>query len=209
MAKTYRGGLIGCGYVSRSHLAAWSRIEEAEIIAVSNRTREKAERRAEEFDVPAVYSDYRSMLDTEQLDFVDIATPPSVHLEMVAAAAKRGLPVLCQKPIAATLAELQEMMRICDEAGVSFMVNENCRFQPWFRKMKALIDQGVIGGVYDCLQRLRPGGKAVIARILGVGNRRDSHVQPLGEEDFQRPLRGGCPGRVRVENQHRLLRVTG
>ena len=169
MSKTYRGGLIGCGHVSWFHLTAWSRIDDAEIVAVSNRTREKAERRAEEFNVPAVYSDYRAMLDVESLDFVDIATPPAVHLEMVAAAAALGLPVLCQKPIAATLAELQEMTHICDEAGVLFMVNENCRFQPWFRKMKALIDAGVIGEpcyasflnrARSTLPTLRSGGQA-------------------------------------------------
>jgi len=148
MSKVYHGALIGCGYASWFQLTAWSRIDEVEIVAVSNRTRSKAEQRAVEFNVPAVYSDYRKMLDTESLDFVDIATAPVVHLEMVTEAAKRGLPVLCQKPIASTLAELGEMMRICDEARVLFMVNENCRFQPWFRKMKALLDESVIGEPY-------------------------------------------------------------
>jgi predicted dehydrogenase len=145
---TYRGALIGCGYVSGFHLTAWSQIADAEIVAVSNRTRDKAERRAAEFHIPAVYSEYRAMLDAEPLDFVDIATSPAVHLEMVTEAAQRGLPVLCQKPIASSLAELREMMRVCEEAGVLFMVNENCRFQPWFRKMKALIDQGAIDQPY-------------------------------------------------------------
>lgn len=147
-SSPYRGALIGCGYVSRFHLMAWSRIAEARIVAVSNRTREKAEQRAAEFNVPAVYSDYRAMLDAESLDFVDIATPPVVHLEMVAEAAGRGLNVLCQKPVAATLVELREMIRTCDQAGVLFMVNENCRFQPWFRKMKTLLDEGAIGRPY-------------------------------------------------------------
>ena len=142
---TYRGALIGCGHVSGFHLRAWSQIRNVEIVAASNRTLEKAERRAVEYGIPAVYSDYRTMLDTEALDFVDIATPPVVHLDMVTEAARRGLPVLCQKPVAASLAELREMIRICDGAGVLFMVNENCRFQPWFRKMKALIGEDAIG----------------------------------------------------------------
>jgi len=147
-SSPYRGALIGCGHVSQFHLMAWSCIAEAEIVAVSSRTREKAEQRAAEFNVPAVHTDYRAMLDAESLDFVDIATPPVVHLEMVAEAAGRGLNVLCQKPVAATLAELREMIRICDQAGVLFMVNENCRFQPWFRKMKTLLDEGAIGRSY-------------------------------------------------------------
>jgi len=147
-AKSYRGALIGCGYASWFHLTAWARIEQADIVAVSSRTRAKAEQRAADFGVPAVYADYREMLDAESLDFVDVATPPVVHLEMVREAAKRVLPVLCQKPIAASLGELQEMIRICDRAGVLFMVNENCRFQPWFRQMKTLLDEGSIGRPY-------------------------------------------------------------
>ena len=147
-ARPYRGAVLGCGYASWFHLTAWARIDQADIVSVSNRTRAKAEHRAAEFGVPAVYADYRDMLDAESLDFVDVATPPVVHLEMVREAAKRGLPVLCQKPIAATLGELQEMIRVCDRAGVLLMVNENCRFQPWFRRMKALLDEGAIGQPY-------------------------------------------------------------
>jgi predicted dehydrogenase len=131
--------------VADFHLPAWQRIEEVEIVAAYNRTQAKAEQRAEQYHIPAVYADYRAMFENEDLDFVDIATAPAVHLELVTAAAKHGLPVLCQKPVAPTLAELREMIRVCDEAGVLFMVNENCRFQPWFRRMKTLIDEGAIG----------------------------------------------------------------
>jgi len=143
--QVYRGGILGCGYVADFHLPAWQRVTGAEIVAAYNRTRTKAERRAEQYGIPAIYADYRAMLDQAMLDFVDIATAPAVHLELVTEAARRGLPVLCQKPIAPTLAELREMIRVCAETGVLFMVNENCRFQPWFRKMKQLIDDGAIG----------------------------------------------------------------
>jgi len=141
----YRGALIGCGYASRYHLNAWERIEDAEIVALSSRNRTNVEKRANEFSVPTVYTDYKKMLHTESLDFVDIATPPAVHLEMVREAAEQGLHVLCQKPIASTLSELREMIRICDKAGVTFIVNENGRFQPWYRKMKTLLEKKVIG----------------------------------------------------------------
>jgi predicted dehydrogenase len=143
--KTYRGGMIGGGYASGFQLEAWASIDGVEIVAIANRTVAKAQARAEEFGIPRVYADYRQMLERESLDFLDIATVPSVHLEMVTAVAQRGLPVLCQKPIASTLAELHEMIRICDEAGVRFVVNENGRFQPFWREIKALIDGGVIG----------------------------------------------------------------
>jgi D-apiose dehydrogenase len=142
---TIRGALIGCGYASRFQLKAWSQIEDVEIVAVSSRNQDQAQARATEFSIPAFYTDYRQMLDDEMLDFIDIATPPSVHLEMVKASAERGLHVLCQKPIAETLSELREMIQICEDSGVNFTVNENGRFQPWFRKMKSLIEAGAIG----------------------------------------------------------------
>ena len=145
MEKNLRGGLIGCGYASTFQLEAWKRIDEVEITALSNRTLERAEQRAEDYRIRSVYADYLEMMDNEELDFVDIAVPPEIHLEIIRAAAARGLNILCQKPIAGTLSELQEMMDVCREAGVRFMVNENGRFQPWFRKMKEYLDAGIPG----------------------------------------------------------------
>lgn len=167
LSKVYRGALIGCGYVSSFQLQAWSRIKGVEIVALSSRNQEKLKERAAEFDIPALYTDFRAMLDTESLDFVDIATPPNVHPEMVGEAADRGLHVLCQKPIAETLFELKEMIRICEKAKVLFMVNENCRFQPWFRKMKALLDKGVIGKPFYANMYCRWRGSFLKSRFEG------------------------------------------
>jgi predicted dehydrogenase len=145
MKKLLRGVLIGCGYASGFQLEAWKRVPQVEIVAVSSRDIENGCNRAAEFDIPQVYTDYVKMLDEEECDFVDISTPPIVHREMIQSAADRGLHVLCQKPIAETLAELRQMTAICERAGVRFMVNENGRFQPWFQKMKDLLDGGTFG----------------------------------------------------------------
>jgi predicted dehydrogenase len=67
---------------------------------------------------------------------------------MVAAAAARGVHVLCQKPLAATLFEARQMVQLCDEAGVQFMVNENYRHQAWFRHIRKLLDEGLLGTVH-------------------------------------------------------------
>lgn len=148
MSVPLRGALIGCGYASWFQLTAWSQIKDVEIVAVSSRSLENAQARAQEFNIGQVYTDYHAMLAQEQLDFVDIATPPDVHLEMIREGVGHGLHVLCQKPIAATLRELRTMIQVCDAADVVFMVNENGRFQPWFRKIRALLDQDAIGQPY-------------------------------------------------------------
>lgn len=158
MSKKLRGGLIGCGYASGYQLEGWAGIEEAEIVALSSRNQNRVDQKAKEFGIPSAYTDYRTMMDMEQLDFVDIATPPEVHLEMIQEAANRKLHVLCQKPIAPSLGELQKMMNICDEASVRFMVNENGRFQPWFRQMKNFLDADAIGKPFSCIFNSRGRG---------------------------------------------------
>jgi len=146
--KTLRGVLIGCGYASWFQLEAWRQIPNVEIAAVSSRNLDNARARAKEFDIQQVYTDYRAMLDSVECDFVDISTPPLVHLDMINEAAGREMHVLCQKPIANSLQELGEMITICEDAGVRFMVNENGRFQPCFRKMKDMIADGDIGNPF-------------------------------------------------------------
>jgi predicted dehydrogenase len=153
MSKPYRGLLIGCGYVSSFHLTAWSAIKGAEIVAVVDLDTGKAKQRAKAFGVRRYYGDYLEALAAEVghddgLDFVDIATPPATHLEMVQEAANRRLQILCQKPVAGTLTELHHMIRACDKAGVTLMINENQRFQPWYRMMKVLLSEGAIGRPY-------------------------------------------------------------
>ncbi len=167
MSKIYKGALIGCGYVSKIQLEAWSRIQGAEIVCLSSRNRGKAEKRAAEFRIEGVYTDYVAMMDSGLLDFVDIATQPPPHVEIVSEAAKRGLQVLCQKPAAGTLAELRQMIRVCSDAGVALMVNENCRFQPWFRKMKELMDGGAIGRPFYASMYSRWRGSCMETKFAG------------------------------------------
>jgi predicted dehydrogenase len=145
--RPLHGALLGCGHVSLFHLRAWAQIEGVEIVALANRTVGKAEVRAREFDIPLehVYSDYRELLDNEEIDFVDIATAPHVHREQVEASAVHGRHVLCQKPFAPTLEDAQAMMAACDRAGVLFSINENWRWRSWYREVKRLLDEGAVG----------------------------------------------------------------
>lgn len=145
---TLRGVLIGCGHVSERQLRAWKKIEAAEIVAVCDLDGEKARRQAQRFEIPAAYTDYERMLDETEPDFVDVATRPSTHQELVAAAAARGLHVLCQKPLADSLEESRQIVTVCEEAGVTLMVNENARHQAWFRRLKALLKEGALGDPY-------------------------------------------------------------
>jgi predicted dehydrogenase len=144
----YRGALIGCGYISKRHLSAWKQVREAEIVAVCDLDFSKARERAQEFGIGTAFTEIERMLDETDLDFVDIATRPRNHLALVTAFASRGLHVLCQKPMAPSMAEAEQMVRECEQAGVVLMVNENTRHQAWFRKIWGLVNGGALGVVH-------------------------------------------------------------
>jgi predicted dehydrogenase len=122
-------------------------IPEVEIVALANRTIQKAKIRALEFGIPLdhVYSDYHELLEQEDLDFVDIATAPHIHRQQVEAAAQRGMNIICQKPFAPSLEDAKAMIDICQQANVLFSINENWRWRVWYREIKKLLDQGAIG----------------------------------------------------------------
>lgn len=143
--STLRGALIGCGYISEQQLWAWRQIPDVQMVAVCDVDLKKAHRRAKAFEIENVFADYRHMMDELALDFVDIATRPSLHLAMVAEAASRGLHVLCQKPMAETMEEGQQMVQACAQHGVALMINENYRHQAWFRQIRQLLDSGRLG----------------------------------------------------------------
>ena len=143
-----RVGLIGCGFISARHGPAWLAAEDAELVAVCDQDLPKAQRRAAEWGVSAVYGDAEDMLDNERLDAVDIATRPGTHSLLVGMAAARGIHVLCQKPLAPTLEEAAAMVTTCERAGVRFMVNEMWRYLPPIAAMGRLIRTGVLGPVH-------------------------------------------------------------
>jgi predicted dehydrogenase len=155
--------LVGCGYTSGFQLAAWRDLEDVDVLAVSSHDLADAQARAAEFAVPAAYDNYERMLDEVSPDFVDIATPAESHLELTRAAAERGIHVLCQKPMAETRNEIEAMIDVCERNGVVLTINENARFQPWFRTMQALVSAGRLG----VPRLLRFVSRAALARRPG------------------------------------------
>ena len=146
-SRALLGAMLGCGHIAPFHLRAWAQIEGVKIVALANRTVSKAEARAREFGIPfsRVYSDYRDLLANEELDFVDIATAPHIHRQQVEAAAAHGLHVLCQKPFAPTLDDARAMIAACERVGVLLSINENWRWRSWYREVKRLLNEDIIG----------------------------------------------------------------
>ncbi|HUE96793.1 MAG TPA: Gfo/Idh/MocA family oxidoreductase [Longimicrobiaceae bacterium] len=156
-AGRLRGVGIGAGYFSGFHYDAWNRVGGVEISAIADLDHGKAERVAERFGIPRVYADVREMLDEERPDFVDIITPPASHRSLCGAAAERGIDIICQKPLAPTLNEAEELVGATEAAGVRFLVHENWRWQPWYREIRSMLDEGTLGAAFSACFTLRLG----------------------------------------------------
>lgn len=149
---------VGAGYFAKYHVEAWKRIPEVSLVAICDEDLEKARSLAKEFEVEAVYSSMDSVYRNIQFDIFDIITPPDTHLSMCLQAASYGKVVICQKPLAPSLEEATKLVLKMNESKVRFMVHENFRFQPWHRKIKALIAEGAIGKeIYSINHRMRMG----------------------------------------------------
>ncbi len=145
-AQPLRGALIGCGFVSRFHLDAWSHVADARLVAVCDLDRNRLDRAAERVDGANAYTSAAELFEQETaLDFVEICTQPESHRNLVDLAARHGAHILCQKPASILRADFAAMIDACESAGVRLMIHENWRFRPWYRALRALIDSGSIG----------------------------------------------------------------
>jgi predicted dehydrogenase len=145
----YQVGCIGAGFIMKDiHLVSYAEAG-FDVVAIASRTPAHARAAAEEHGIGTVYDTWRELLDDPRVEIVDITFPPDQQLEIVREAAKRPhvKGILAQKPVAFTLEEAVEMVRICDEAGVKLGVNHNMRYDQSMRALKALLDESKLGEV--------------------------------------------------------------
>lgn len=155
--KNLKGACIGAGYFSQFHFDAWNRIEDVQIEAICDIDISKAKEAAARWNIPQVFDDPKIMLDKIRPDFVDIITPPETHYNLVQLSADLGVSVICQKPLAPSYNEAVSIVDYTAKHGVRFMVHENWRFQPWYRKMKQMVDHNEIGHLHTIHSTMRTG----------------------------------------------------
>ncbi len=136
--------LVGCSPMGKRH-AKGVVANGAVLYGICDTAAERLEEFRNEFEPQVVTSDYKELLDDENIDAVIIVTPDQLHKEMVNAFLRAGKDVLCEKPMALTLEECEDMMRTEKETGKQLMIGQICRCNPTFIKAKELIDAGTIG----------------------------------------------------------------
>jgi len=138
--RPLRGALIGCGFFGRIQHEAWLRTPGVEIVAACDPLLDRA--RAQSANA---FSDPADLLASVELDFVDIATRPDSHLDLLRLAVAHGLPAICQKPLAESMDDGRAIAELAATAPVPIMIHENWRWQPWFREAHRLLCGGAIG----------------------------------------------------------------
>jgi predicted dehydrogenase len=145
LMEKLRFAIVGTGFWASYQLAAWLELPGVTCVALCNRHLARAAALASRFNIASIYEDVRQMIDREELDFLDVITDVGTHAGMVRLAAAHRLPVICQKPMAGTLAEAIGMVEACRATGTPLLIHENWRWQTPIRALKESLTSGVIG----------------------------------------------------------------
>jgi predicted dehydrogenase len=158
MAGRLKVGVIGTGFGSTVQIPAFRAHPRVEVVAVASGQPGKARRVADTFGIRHAFDDYGAMV-TADVDLVSITTPPHLHHPMTMAALAAGRHVLCEKPMALSVAEATEMRDGAVRAGVVHAIDHELRFNPNRRKVRRLIADGFVGRPRHVLLTLANPGR--------------------------------------------------
>ncbi|GMU20948.1 MAG: oxidoreductase [Phycisphaerae bacterium] len=155
MSKPLNVGVIGCGFMGRTHTNAYKKVysffkpaRQPVLKAICDSNAEKANAFAETWGFESVETDWKKLLARKDIDVVDICTPNNTHKELAIAAAQAGKMIICEKPLSMNTAEGQEMVAAVEKAGVPNLVSFNYRRVPAVTLAKKLIDEGRLGKIF-------------------------------------------------------------
>ncbi len=148
--------IVGLGYFSTFHLDAWSRRPDTKLVGLADLSEDRRKWAQDGWGVET-YGDATDLLDAHDPDVVDLVAPPPAHAKLIAAASRQGRIIICQKPFCTSVAEAEAVTAAAEAAGVTLIVHENFRFQPWHRTIKQVLDSGRLGKIFQARFDLRPG----------------------------------------------------
>ncbi len=155
MTKPLNIGLIGYGFMGRTHSNGYKRVNDffdleyrPVLKAICGRNEENAKAFAEKWQYESVETDWHKLVERDDIDAIDICTPNNTHAEIAIAAAKAGKMVLCEKPLSMDAAQGEQMCQAIEDAGVANTVWYNYRRVPAVTLAKNLIDEGKLGRIF-------------------------------------------------------------
>jgi len=147
MSDKLRVGIVGCGLIAEGqHIPSFMRLKRNVVLqAVCDKNENLAREIATKYSIPGVYCDLSQMLSKENLDIIDICTPPQTHAPLAVEAIEHGCHVLVEKPMALKTSDCDRMIDASYRHGVKLCVIHNMLFNPLFPEAKKLVAEGAIG----------------------------------------------------------------
>jgi len=139
-----RIGIVGTGTMGTTHAERYRRMDGVEVVAVANRSGAD-EFVAEHAPGATAVEGGRRLIETADIDAVDVCTPTPTHRDLVTAAAERGLPTFCEKPLAGTIEDARAIVDAVERADVPFVVGHVVRFFPAYARIREAVEAGTIG----------------------------------------------------------------
>ena len=148
MSNPLKVGIIGVGGIAGSHFPGWKASEHAEMVAFADPVEAVLEAKAKEQGITKTYSKPADLIDDPDIDIIDICTPSAYHAPLAIAALEAGKHVICEKPLAPTPKDIDDMIAARDKSGKMLMTAQHFRFQKDTQALKREIDSGILGDVY-------------------------------------------------------------
>ena len=150
MAEKLGIGIIGSGAIaSGAHLPGYEAVSNrCRVLAVADIDADRAAKFAKDNNIPKAFSDYRQLLDLDEIDAVSVCTPPAVHAPATIDALNAGKHVMCEKPMAMNAVEAAAMVEAARENGKVLAIDFQTRFGREPQLLKQIIDDGELGEIY-------------------------------------------------------------
>jgi xylose dehydrogenase (NAD/NADP) len=145
MSKKLRWGILGSARIVRKTIPALQETINGEVVGIASRTEEKAKKYADKHGIPQAFGSYEALLASPDIDAVYIPLPNALHLEWILKSLDAGKHVLCEKPLAMTTAECEEIALKADETGLKVLEGFMYRFHPRFEKLQELLAAHAVG----------------------------------------------------------------
>ncbi len=166
-----RIGMIGVGQIGKHHLDRYRNVPNAEIVAAADINEAEARRVGEVYGIPNIYTDFRRLLERDDIDAVDVCLHNNFHMPATVAALAAGKHVYCEKPMAGSYADAERMLQAARECNRKLSIQVLDLYKPFTKAAKALIDGGHLGKVYH-------------ARSVGHRRRGRPYVDGYGSPTF-------------------------
>jgi predicted dehydrogenase len=148
MSKKIKIGCIGVGQIGKHHLENYSKIPNAEVIAIADLDESETNRVGDLFNIPERYTDFRELLKRKDIDAVDVCLHNNLHMPVTVAALEAGKHVYCEKPMAGSYIDAETMINKARALGLMLSIQSRLLFEVETRAARSLIDMGLLGGLF-------------------------------------------------------------